>query len=100
MTITIEDFKPLQKNSLIGFARIRLASGIIFHDVSCHCVAGKYWANPPAKPAKTRDGTHLKKDGKPVWTHIVSFANKELRDKFSSAVIEALRLAHPEAFAE
>lgn len=97
--VVIEEFKPMQRNSLLGFARVRMPSGMIFHDTTINLTAGRYWASPASKPAITREGTHLKKDGKAVYTPIVSFSSKELRDKFSDAVIEAMQRAHPEVFA-
>ena len=101
MTITVEEFKSLSKNRLRGFARVRMPSGVIFHDVSIHNSNGSWWASPASKPQLNRDGACMRgKDGKIVYTPIVSFASRELRDKFSSAVIEAMRLAHPEAFVE
>jgi hypothetical protein len=38
-------------------------------------------------------------DGRGLWVPIVGFASRELRDKFSTAVIDALRASHPEALA-
>jgi hypothetical protein len=97
--IVVEEFKTLERNSLRGFCRVRMPSGMILHDVGIYEKDGKRWASPPSKPAIGRDGTAFKKDGKPVYTPIVSFASKEVRDRFSDAVIEALQLAHPEALA-
>jgi hypothetical protein len=57
------------------------------------------WASPSAKPQIGRDGTHIKKDGKPQYSPVVSFASKELRDKFSDTILDALRSSHPEALA-
>jgi hypothetical protein len=100
MTVIIEEFKPLRRNSLRGFVRVRMPSGVTFHDVSVHCSNGTYWASPASKPQINRDGACLRgKDGKILYVPIVSFASRELRDKFSVAVIDATRLAHPEAFA-
>jgi hypothetical protein len=36
-------------------------------------------------------------DGKPLWVPIISFSSKAVRDKWSGAIIEALRQAYPEA---
>jgi hypothetical protein len=98
-SITIEEFNPFLKNSLIGFCRVRMPSGLIFHDVSVHQQGDSAWASPSAKPQVGRDGTHIKKDGKPQHSRVVSFASKELRDKFSDAILGALRAAYPEALA-
>ena len=41
-----------------------------------------------------RDGTQIQRDGKPAWQPMISFASKDVRDRFSIAVIEALRASH------
>jgi len=35
--------------------------------------------------------------GKVRYSPIIEFTSKDVRDRFSNAVVEALRLAHPEA---
>jgi hypothetical protein len=46
-----------------------------------------------------RDGQHMKDQaGRPLYAPVVTFGSKELRDRFSIAVLDALRAAHPEAF--
>lgn len=55
------------------------------------------WARPASKPVLNRDGVHQKDAaGKSRWTPVVSFASKLIRDRWSNAVIEALRASHPE----
>jgi hypothetical protein len=45
-----------------------------------------------------RDGTAMKDDaGKIKHRPIIEFTSKAVRDRFSDAVIEALKVAHPEA---
>ena len=93
----IEDFKPLHKNTLLGFCRVRTPSGIIFHDVGIHRSGESWWASPASKPMISRDGSATKDAaGKIQDVPIVSFATKELRDRFSHAVVDALRQIHPE----
>ena len=96
--VIIEEFKAVSRNSLRGFARVRMPSGVIFHDVGIYGKDGTRWASPPSKPMLGRDGAQIKRDGKPRWTPVVSFAAKEVRDKFSGAIIAAIEAAHPEAF--
>jgi hypothetical protein len=97
--VVIEDWVAVERNTLRGFCRVRMPSGTIFHDVSVHRSGEKAWASPASKPMIGRDGTQMKDPaGKGLWTSIVSFASKELRDRFSSAVRDALRLSHPEIF--
>jgi hypothetical protein len=98
--VIIEEFRSLPHNSLLGFARVRMPSGMIFSDCAINWTAGRYWAAPASKPQVNRDGVCLRgKDGKILYVTIVGFASKELRDKFSDAILDALRASHPEALA-
>ena len=93
----IEDFVKVERNTLRGFAKVRTPSGIIFHDVAIHRQADAAWASPASKPLLDRTGQHMRDAaGKSQWVPIVSFTSKELRDKFSAAVIDALRTSHPD----
>jgi hypothetical protein len=57
------------------------------------------WASPPSKPQIDHDGTVLKDQNSKIrYTPIIAFKDRETRDKWSTAVIDALRPAHPEAF--
>jgi len=97
--VVVEDFRPLQKNTLRGFVRARLQSGMIIGDVAIH-VGGdnKTWAAPPSKPLIDREGQVLRDaDGKVRYVPLITFASRELRDRFSEAVLDALRAAHPDA---
>jgi hypothetical protein len=87
----IEDFRALRKNSLRGFVRVRLPSGMVLSDVALHAGSdNKAWAAPPAKPMIDREGHVLP---------VIAFATKEHRDRFSAVVVDAVREAHPEALA-
>jgi hypothetical protein len=97
--VVIEEFTPVIKNTLRGFARVRMPSGVVFHDVAIHRKGDSSWASPASKPMIGRDGQQIKDQaGKPLWCPVVSFASKELRERFSGAVLDALRAAHPEVF--
>lgn len=96
--IIVEEFKAVRSNSLRGFARVRMPSGMILHDVALHQRGDERWASPPGKPVVGRDGTQIVKAGKAVYSPVISFASKELRDTFSSAIVAAVEAAHPEAF--
>ena len=94
-------WKHVPGGSLVGFCDVRLASGMVLHEVSI--IRGKEggtWASPPSKPMLGRDGRVMLDDaGKRRYTPIVSFVDAATRKRFSEGVIEALRLAHPEALA-
>lgn len=97
--VVVEEFKAVTRNSLRGFARVRMPSGMIFHDVGIYETDGTRWASPASKPMLGRDGTQIKRDGKPAYQPMISFVSKEARDKFSSTIIAAIEASHPEAFA-
>ena len=49
-SMQLREFRPLNKNSLRGFATIELPNGLTIRDVSLHTSNGKSWASLPAKP--------------------------------------------------
>jgi hypothetical protein len=71
---------------------------MVIHDVCVFEQDGKRWIMPPSKPSITGDGTVFKKDGKPVYTPVISIADKDTRIKFSDAIVAAVEASHPEAF--
>jgi hypothetical protein len=97
--IVIQEWAPVEKNTLRGFVRARMPSGVIFHDCAVHRKDSSWWVSPASKPMIGRDGQHMKDQaGRPMYAPVVTFGSKELRDRFSIAVLDALRAAHPEAF--
>ena len=97
--VIIEDFKPMTRNSLRGFARARMPSGVIYHDVAIHQRDGTRWASPASKPMIGAYGTQMRgTDGKAAWQPIISFVSKEVRDQFSRAIVAAVEIGFPGAF--
>ncbi len=98
--IQIRDWRPMRKGSLLGFAKVELPSGMILADVTILAGDRDPWASPPSKPMIDRNGVAMKDaNGKARYSPIIEFASKEIRERFSAGVIEAMRAAHPEAFA-
>jgi hypothetical protein len=98
--VTITDWKARQAATLRGFCTAHLPSGMVLHEVSIHTRNGSWWASPASKPMLAKDGTALRDtDGKIRYSPIVSFTDKQTRDRLSHAVVDALRRAHPEVFA-
>jgi hypothetical protein len=94
----ILDWRPLRKNSLLGFAKVEMPSGMIVADVTILTSERGPWASPPSKPMVDRAGTVVKdQNGKIRYSPIIEFRSKEIRDKFSENVIAALHSSHPEA---
>jgi hypothetical protein len=95
-TTIIKSFVPVRRNSLRGFAEVQLPSGMIVADVAVHITEGRPWAAPPSKPMLDRNGIVMRDDkGKIKYAPIISFATKDLRDRFSREVINAMTIAHP-----
>lgn len=96
--IRILDWKPLRKNSLIGFAKIEQPSGMIISDVTILTSERGPWASPPSKPMITGDGVAMKDAaGKIRYSPFIEFKSKDVRSRWSDLVIEAMRATHPEA---
>lgn len=97
--IKVLDWRELHKGALLGFAKVQLPSGMILSDVTILAGSSGPWASPPSKPMIGRDGAVMKDDkGKVRYSPIIEFASKEIRDKWSGAVIDAMRAARPEVF--
>ncbi len=98
--VQIRDWRPLRKGSLLGFAKVELPSGMVLADVTILVGDRGPWASPPSKPLIDRDGMVIKDaNGKTRYSPVVEFTSKDIREKFSAAVIESLRAAHPGVFA-
>jgi hypothetical protein len=92
----IEKLTIVQKNNLLGFAVVQMPSGMVLSDVGVHRQGDTYWASPASKPMLGRDGTQLKDASEKLRrTPIVSFKDKQARDKWSAAVIAALKEQKP-----
>lgn len=95
-TFIIEEFSAVTRNTLRGFCKVRMPSGMIIADVAVHVRDGRAWASPPSKPMLDRSGTQMKgADGKLLWVQLISFASREQRDRWSDAAIAAVRQSHP-----
>jgi hypothetical protein len=97
--IVILDWKPLSKGQLRGFAKVQLPSGMVLIDCPIGVSDRGAWASPPARPQIDRAGNPIKDPtGKIKYSPIIEFTSREVRDRWSGAVIEALRTSHPQAF--
>ena len=95
--IRVLDWKPLRKNSLLGFAKVELASGLIISEIALMSGERGAWASPPGRPMIGRDGVALKDHGKLRYQQIIEFRDRATRDRWSNAVVDALRQQHPDA---
>lgn len=96
----IEEFTPVIRNTLRGFARVRTPSGMLLFDVAIHEKNGRAWVSPASKPMLSRDGTVMRDAANKIqYSPVVGFTSRELRDRFSYQVVAAVRTSHPEALA-
>jgi hypothetical protein len=97
-TTRILDWRPVVKGSLRGFANVQFPSGTILLDVRLMHTRD-WWVAPPSRPMIGRDGTVLRDaNGNILYSEIIEFASKEIRNRWSAAIVDALRAAHPEVF--
>ena len=95
----IIDWRPVVKGALLGFAEVQQPSGQIINDVTIVTAENGPLASPPGKPMIGPDGMVLTDHrGKVRYSPVIQFASKEVRSRWSDAVIAAVRTAHPEAF--
>ena len=99
--ITVSDWKSRQSGTLRGFFSAGLPSGLELHELMLHHRDGSWWLSFPSKPMLGTDGAALRDDsGKIRYSApLVSFANRQARDRFTEQVLAALRQAQPQVFA-
>jgi hypothetical protein len=98
--MTLRSWKPIRKNSLIGFASVTLPIGLEIDDIAVLMTAGKAWASLPAKPCVTKAGTIARLPGssKPQYVAILRWRERELSQGFSERVVDLIRERDPAAF--
>ena len=101
LTLQCVGWKPLRRNTLVGFAEIRVAAmRLTIADVAIHDKGTARWAALPAKP-QMRDGVLVRDDaGKGQYVQLFEFDNGEVRNAFSRAAIAAVLELHPDVFDE
>jgi hypothetical protein len=99
LTISCRGFRPLCRNTLRGFAEIRIDElCLTIRDIAIHERGSARWVQLPAKP-QLRDGELVHdSDGKIQYFHLMSFDSRAVSDAFSAAVIRALLEFAPAAF--
>ena len=100
-SISISGWKERESGTLRGFFSASLPSGLELHELMLHHRDGSWWLSFPAKPLLGADGAALRDDsGKIRYSSpLVSFTNRQARDRFTEQVLAALRLAQPQVFA-
>ena len=80
MTITCDDWRSLHRNTLLGFATIKIQElHLLIRDVAIHEKDGRRWAQPPARP-QIKDGALVTDAaGKPQYFPIMEFDGRGVR---------------------
>jgi hypothetical protein len=102
LSVKVESFRPLRSHSLYGFADLLIPElRLRIKEASVHQSRGRRWIGLPAKPQIDREGRVRQGErGKPAYTNILQFTDRDTSDAFSDRVIEALLAAFPSAFDE
>jgi hypothetical protein len=75
MRMVCRNFRPLRKNTLVGFAEIHVAElDLTMKDVAIHEKNGSRWSAPPARPQLSKDGAAIQDEaGKVQYASILEF---------------------------
>lgn len=98
--LTLESWRPVVKNTLRGFASVRLPVGggtaLIIKELSVHRKGDYVWVGFPAKPRISQGGQVMKdQDGKIQYDNLIQWTEKEHGDLFSARVVELIKQFHP-----
>jgi hypothetical protein len=103
LSVVCKDFKPLHRNTLRGFATIRINEmRLEVRDIAIHKKNESRWAALPSKPMIDKDGAVIRdrETGKIAYANIFEFTDRATRNAFSDAVVAAVLDVFPHAFAE
>jgi hypothetical protein len=98
--IIVSDWTSRQAGTLRGFFSASLPSCLVFHEMTLHTRDGAWWIGFPAKPL-LQDGAALRdENGKIRYSPpLISFTNRQARERFTEQVLAALRQTQPQLFA-
>jgi hypothetical protein len=98
LSVVCTDFKPMRRNTLIGFANIRIAEMMLtIRDVALHEKNGARWAQPPSKPQVSKDGKVITKDGKVQYSTILAAQPRSRRCSISRPARSTMGAPHDAA---
>ena len=102
MTVTCTGFRPMQRNTLQGFATLRIPDiCLTIHDVAVHQKNASRWVQLPSKPQVDKNGNLIKdSSGKTRYSVLFEFDNDAVRKAFSARACAAIAEAEPDAFRE
>ena len=96
MQVALLEWKSIPKNSLRGFATIRLGKSMKIKDVSVHCSHGKRWASMPSKPMMNSEGVAQRDDRSRIkYVPLIEWLDRTVADDFSESVVAAVEAQYP-----
>jgi hypothetical protein len=100
--IECTDWRRFPRNSLVGFATLRVAElRLTIKGVAIHTNGNRrFWALLPNKPMLDKDHKPIldKQTGKPAYARILEWDNRDVSDAFSERAIAAVLDRDPDAF--
>jgi hypothetical protein len=98
LSIVCLDFKPLCRNTLRGFAVVKVEQmRLVMREVAIHSKGDRAWAQLPSRPWVKDGRVVTNDDGKIQYSALLEFDSGEVRTAFSDAVIRALLRFDPHA---
>ena len=92
MAIEVLEWRAVPRNTLLGFAKIRVPEWrMTFDGVAVHEKDGRRWAQLPSRPVLDGDRELVKEsDGKIKYAPVMEFDDREISNRFSAAVCKAV----------
>jgi len=101
MPVALLEWRAVRKNTLRGFATIRLGKSLRIKDVAIHTSNGKRWASFPSKPVLDQQGVQTKDErGKNRFAPLLEWLDRDSADRFSEGVIACVEREYPNATGE
>jgi hypothetical protein len=82
---------------------IELPIGLVVFDCPVHLSHGHPWAALPGRPVIDDTGRHAEdpsRPGKRAWVPMGKWRDRDIAERWSVRVVELVRGAHPDAFAD
>lgn len=87
----LRDFRPLHKNTLLGFFTLALDSGLVIADCTLHESHGKRWFGFPGRPVLDAEGNVVRDGAKVRYAQVVSLPDRARMDLLQAKVLELAR---------
>ena len=96
MNVSLLDWRPFRKNSLLGFAKIRLGA-LKMSDITVHANHGRRWAGATssADPRHGRQSAQTDERGNAKYAPILEWSQSRYRRSFLGSRIAAIAREHP-----